>query len=57
MPEIPFYATVCGRRFYEQTMPEIGRQLARIAAALEVLLDASEGDDDQSQNVESDPGT
>ena len=42
MSELPFYVTVMGRRFYEGTVPELVRQLTRIADALERLAAAQD---------------
>jgi hypothetical protein len=35
MSDIPFHKTQMGHRFYEHTMPELVRQLARLNAILE----------------------
>lgn len=42
MSDIPFYRTQMGHRFYEHTVPELTRNLARVADALERLLAALE---------------
>lgn len=42
MSEIPFHATVMGRRFYEHTMPELVRQVAQLNEHLERLVNAAE---------------
>ena len=42
MSEIPFHATVMGRRFYEHTMPELVRQIAQLNEHLERLVNAAE---------------
>jgi hypothetical protein len=34
-----FYRTVMGHRYYESTMPELVRQLARLNASLESLIE------------------
>ena len=39
MSGISFYATKMGHRFYEHTVPELVRQLARIADLLERLVE------------------
>ncbi len=39
MPEIPFFQTRMGQRFYENTMPELVRQLTRLNDLLERLLE------------------
>lgn len=36
--EVPFHATRMGARFYERTMPELVRQIARLAEAVEKLV-------------------
>lgn len=38
MNDIPFHATIMGRRFYEATMPDLVRELARLNKNLERLL-------------------
>jgi hypothetical protein len=35
---IPFHATIMGRRFYEVTMPDLLRELARLNKNLERLI-------------------
>ena len=35
MNETPFYMTRTGRRFYEQTVPELTRQIERLAEVSE----------------------
>ena len=50
----PFHATVSGRRFYEHTMPEVARQLARIAAALEALAEAAPDDESATTLADKD---
>ena len=37
MSDIPFHATVQGRRYYEHQLPELIRQVTRLANALEKL--------------------
>ena len=37
MTDIPFHATVQGRRFYEHQLPELIRQVTRLADAMEKL--------------------
>lgn len=44
MSDIPFYRTQMGHRFYEHTVPEFARNLARVADALERLLAVLERD-------------
>ena len=40
MSNVPFYLTGMGRRFYERTVPDIARELARLNDNLERLLSA-----------------
>jgi hypothetical protein len=35
MSDVPFYRTQMGHRFYEHTMPELVRQIGRLADLLE----------------------
>lgn len=35
MSDVPFYRTQMGHRYYEHTLPELVRQLARVADVLE----------------------
>ncbi len=39
MSEIPFYNTRMGRTFYEHTVPELVRQIARLNDLLERLVE------------------
>ena len=39
MSEIPFYKTRMGHQFYERTMPELVKQLARLNELLERLVE------------------
>lgn len=39
MNEIPLHATPIGRRFYEQTLPELVTELGRINATLAELIE------------------
>ena len=39
MSDIPFHQTPMGRDFFDRTMPELVKQLARIAALLEKLTE------------------
>jgi hypothetical protein len=39
MSDIPFHQTPMGRDFFDRTMPELVKQLARIAALLEKLAE------------------
>jgi hypothetical protein len=61
MSEGPFHATRMGARFYEHTMPELVRQLARIADAVERLANSTPdrqvpGGQPQPQTKETDHG-
>jgi hypothetical protein len=38
MSDVPFFKTTMGHKFYEHTMPELVRQLTRLNAVLERLL-------------------
>jgi hypothetical protein len=38
MSDVPFYRTQMGHRFYDHTVPELARNLARIADLLERLV-------------------
>lgn len=38
MSNVPFHATVMGHRFYQATMPELVRELARLNKNLERIL-------------------
>lgn len=38
MSGIPFYATIMGHRFYETTMPDLVRELARLNKNLERVI-------------------
>ena len=39
MSDIPFHHTPMGRDFFDRTMPEFVKQMARIAALLEKLAE------------------
>ncbi len=54
MGGIPFHATPMGRTFYEQTMPELVRQVTRLNDLLDHLADRL-GDDTNSVEDEPDP--
>ena len=41
MPDIQFFQTRMGQRFYESTLPELVRQIKRLNDLLEKLLDGS----------------
>lgn len=38
MSEVPFYRTQMGHRFYEHTVPELTRNVGRVADLLERLV-------------------
>ena len=40
MSEVPFYLTRMGHTFYGHTLPELVKQITRLADALERLADA-----------------
>jgi len=40
MPDIQFFQTRMGQRFYESTMPELVKQLTRLNELLASLLDS-----------------
>ena len=42
MSETPFYRTQMGHRFYEHTVPELAKNLGRVADLLERLVAALE---------------
>ena len=42
MTEVPFHTTRMGVRFHESTLPELVRQVSRLADALERLADSRE---------------
>lgn len=39
MSDVPFHATALGRRFYEQTVPALVAELARVNASLAELIE------------------
>jgi hypothetical protein len=41
MSDVPFYRTQMGHRFYEHTVPELVRQIGRVADLLEQLTAAA----------------
>jgi len=45
MSEVPFYQTRAGRRFYEATVPELVRQIARLNDLLAVIVQSLEQPD------------
>ena len=55
MSDTPFYRTQMGHRFYDHTVPELTRNLARIADALERLLVVLERDARQDTKPEPEP--
>ncbi len=48
MNETPFFMTRMGQRFYEHTMPELVRQLAKLNELLERLVAAQEPEKDDA---------
>jgi uncharacterized small protein (DUF1192 family) len=46
MSDVPFYRTQMGHRFYEHTVPELSRNIARLADLLERLVAGLERDGD-----------
>ncbi len=44
MSDIPFHQTPMGRDFFDRTMPELVKQLARIAALPEKLAEHEDRD-------------
>jgi uncharacterized small protein (DUF1192 family) len=44
MSDVPFYRTQMGHRFYEHTVPELSRNIARLADLLERLIAVRERD-------------
>ena len=57
MNETPFFKTRMGQRFYEQTMPELVKQLERVGDILERLLTWLEERDQEGPLRDSAPGT
>ena len=58
MTDVLFHTTRMGARFYEHTVPEIARQLARLNDHLERLIEyynAEEKIDGESHQDETDP--
>lgn len=47
MSDVPFFKTQMGHKFYEHTMPELVRQLTRLNAVLERMLQEHGGTDPQ----------
>ena len=39
MSDVPFHATRMGQQFYERTLPELVRQITRLADAVERLTE------------------
>jgi hypothetical protein len=50
MPDILFYQTAMGRKFYEHDIPDIALQLSRIATALETLIDMNRSKPDTKRS-------
>jgi hypothetical protein len=53
MSDVPFYRTQMGHRFYDHTVPELTRNLARIADLLERLVVVLERNADPHVGTES----
>ncbi len=49
-----FYRTRMGHTYYNQTLPEIARQLARLNDLLERLVNATEDDNAKTQSDDAD---
>jgi hypothetical protein len=48
MNDVPFHATRMGQQYYERTLPELVRQIARLAEAVERLVEV-QADDERPQ--------
>lgn len=55
MTQIQFHETYMGAQFYRKTLPELVKQLTRVADAMERLAAAGEGNDADSSNRSEDP--
>ena len=55
MTDVPFHATRMGQRFYEQTVPELARQLSRLNANLERLIEAANPTETHHAHDEEEP--
>ncbi len=53
MSEVPFYLTRMGARFYEHTVPELVKQITRLADALERIADTGSVDDERADEPET----
>jgi len=53
MSDIPFYRTRMGQRFYEHTVPELVRQIARVGDLLEKLVDRADESDAATDDRET----
>ena len=51
MNETPFYKTRMGQRFFESTMPELVKQLERLADTVERLVEQRETDNNTSSGA------
>ena len=47
MTETPFFKTRMGQTYYERTVPELVKQIARLADAVERLIEQRDRKDDQ----------
>ena len=57
MTEVPFHATRMGRSYYEHTLPELVRQVARLNGLLEQFADALEDELTQDPHEREDATT
>lgn len=57
MTQIQFHETYMGAQFYRKTLPELVKQLTRVADAMERLAAAGEGEgaDSSNRSEDSDP--
>lgn len=55
MTQIQFHETYMGAQFYRKTLPELVKQLTRVADAMERLAAAGEGEDADSSNRSENP--
>lgn len=52
MSDVPFYRTQMGHRYYEHTLPELARQLGRVADLLDRFVVLLERNGDASTHVD-----
>ena len=53
MSDIPFHATRMGHTFYGHTLPELVKQITRLADALERLADAGSANEERVEEPET----